>query len=389
MSKEIDLSPEFTLNPTHKVWLSDVLNHWIICFPDDSFDFLRLYFSNIYREDRNLCICTGDTLAASLQLLPYQMTFGGQLIPINYLSGCCTHPSFRNRGLMGVLLKQALYKMQQNGILLGTLIPANGPLFDYYARLGFAKVFGYERMCYAARPTSAQPITGQPSTNAQPTSVDDNLYQALYNHLNERLQERPCCVQHTLSDFNNILRDLTISKGRCFAFPADNSSTGDVTEKNQVLSDSPNLALDLGCLALVYPFGTDSYVVGEITAQDSNTLEGALQCICHDLHIDQIEVRRPARSLATMTPLGMARIIDAHELLKRYAAAHPETDAYLIVTDPILPENNGHYLLCEGRCLKSVHPSFQSKDVLTLTIEELALWIFADEVPHMSLMFNL
>lgn len=78
------------------------------------------------------------------------MTFEGEDIHTAYISGACTHPDYRNRGVMHELLSQAFARMLHNNVALSTLIPAEPWLFDYYARSGYAPVFRYAEETFIA-----------------------------------------------------------------------------------------------------------------------------------------------------------------------------------------------------------------------------------------------
>ena len=49
----------------------------------------------------------------------------------------------------------------------------------------------------------------------------------------------------------------------------------------------------------------------------------------------------------------MARIINAKEVLQIYAAAFPEDEMQLELSDKQLSVNNGYYYLCKGKCMYS------------------------------------
>ena len=112
-----------------------VKNLWKLCF-NDSEEFTELYFRLRYNNDINIAIQSGEEVIAALQMLPYPMTFEGEDIHTAYISGACTHPDYRNRGVMHELLSQAFARMLHNNVALSTLIPAEPWLFDYYGRSG-------------------------------------------------------------------------------------------------------------------------------------------------------------------------------------------------------------------------------------------------------------
>ena len=163
---------------------------WKLCF-NDSDEFTEMYFRLRYNNEVNIAIQSGEEVIAALQILPYPMTFGGKEISTGYVSGACTHPDYRNRGAMRELLSQAFARMQQNGVAVSTLIPAEPWLFDYYAGTGYAPVFKY----------ASTTFTASDKTNSNETVVLEkaNDYQEdIYSYLNRKMRERPyCCLLYT------------------------------------------------------------------------------------------------------------------------------------------------------------------------------------------------
>lgn len=129
-----------------------VKNLWKLCF-NDSEEFTELYFRLRYNNDINIAIQSGEEVIAALQMLPYPMTFEGEDIHTVYISGACTHPDYRNRGVMHELLSQAFARMLHNNVALSTLIPAEPWLFDYYGSSGYAPVFRYAEETFIASGT--------------------------------------------------------------------------------------------------------------------------------------------------------------------------------------------------------------------------------------------
>lgn len=151
-----------------------VKNLWKLCF-NDSEEFTELYFRLRYNNDINIAIQSGEEVIAALQMLPYPMTFEGEDIHTAYISGACTHPDYRNRGVMYELLSQAFARMLHNNVALSTLIPAEPWLFDYYGRSGYAPVFRYAEETFIASgtPTADTGLTLEMS--AEYTEKDMNI----------------------------------------------------------------------------------------------------------------------------------------------------------------------------------------------------------------------
>lgn len=315
---------------------------WKLCF-DDSEEFVELYFRLRYTDEVNVAVeCDGKVVSA-LQMLPYPMTFCGKEIPTAYLSGVCTHPDYRNRGMMRALLKKAFGRMWQNGIALSTLIPAEPWLYSCYARSGYARVFRSQEVSSRKLEAGSHILT----SGLLNSDFSDNAC----DFLDRKLRERPCCIQHTPEDFGVILAGLQLEGGKILTWKRDGKLAA-------VAVVSPVASAEEGEATTLYrieEWAGDGAVAGLGVADCCNTS-------------------------------GMARIIHAEEVLHRYAAAYPEKECCFRLTDEQLPANNGCYTLRGGVCEKLVGTS--ATDFPTLTIGELTEEIFLPLSPQMTLMMN-
>ena len=85
-------------------------------------------------------------------------------------------------------------------------------------------------------------------------------------------------------------------------------------------------------------------------------------------------------------PLGMARVISVKKMLTLYAVAHPEEIFCChLENDEAIPENNGYYVLRQGKCVEGMFPD---KVYEEHTIGSLTQKLFYLESPYMSLMLN-
>ncbi len=320
---------------------------WQQCF-NDTPQFVEFYFTLRYKEERNIAIPKGNRVVAALQLLPYSMTFCGVEIPTAYVSGACTHPDYRNQGIMKELLARAFRKMHDEGILLSTLIPAEPWLFDYYARLGYAAVF--RRI----------PTACTPNLEATPKEIEADSSKKIYPFLSRHWSTHPCCILHSPEDFAGILMDMVLSGARIPLIRYDASDEGSTGE--------------LAALAILYPDGNGGWRLEELLA-DTPEAEAQLREYIHARPLSEEE-----------QPFGMARIIRAPEFLQRYAAAHPEASMDFLLTDGQLPANNGYYHINKGVC---THSSTDAPaNCRSLSINELTELLLRPMHPHMSLMLN-
>ena len=190
---------------------------WKLCF-DDSEAFIELYFRLRYNNEVNLAIQSGEEVIAALQMLPYPMTFCNKIVPTSYISGACTHPDYRAKGVMRELLSQSFARMLRNGVLFSTLIPAEPWLFDYYTRMGYASVFQY----------SVKEITVPEFIPSKEITVTSEIgcQKEVYEYLNSKLSGRTCCIQHSFEDFQVVMADLILSDGILVTARSENQING-------------------------------------------------------------------------------------------------------------------------------------------------------------------
>ena len=217
---------------------------WQLCFHDDE-RFVNLLFDNLYRDENTICFEKGGKVTTALQMLPYCISFGETSLDVSYISGAATRPEYRNRGLMGRLLKESFEIMRSRNIPLSALIPAESWLYDYYASKGYASVFFRQELNFS----SAHRFYGD-GYHRVAMSMDE-----LYRFFDEQMRRRSCCIQHGREDFNVICDDIYLDGGDVVA-----------------LADSQNR---LSALAFVVP-GDDAVFVKELLAINTEAKEAML-----------------------------------------------------------------------------------------------------------------
>ena len=252
-------------------------------------------------------------------------------------------------------------------IIFTTLIPADPWLFGYYARVGYATAFRYGKRTFhlPTSETDTSSLTSSAETGwcfQAYTDYDEDVYQ----YMSRKMQERPCCLQHTKADFHVILADLNLNRGCIFT-----------------LSDEFGIA----ALAIVYPDKEASKLfINELFADTPEAERLLLTRICQDMQTESLDIIMPPVKDQSAFDLGMIRIIQAKPVLQLYAAAHPEEEMNIDLIDNELSANNGYYYLNKGKCMYSHRrlPGAHER----LTIGQLTEKIFASERAYMSLMLN-
>ncbi len=172
---------------------------WKIVFGDPD-NYMEVYFSYKYRNENTLLYINDGKAVSSLQMLPYNFTFCGSEIPIIYLSGVCTLPSYRGRGYSSKLLIKSFEVAAERNIPLILLVPQEDWLFNFYEKLGFAQTFdsGKEKL---------------PSINRLIEDSCNNLSSA-YNKFDALYRFKDMTVQKSFDDFKAI-----VDEARLFNFP--------------------------------------------------------------------------------------------------------------------------------------------------------------------------
>lgn len=339
---------------------------WRLCF-DDSEEFIEMYFDLRYNNDANIAIESGNEVIAALQMIPYPMTFCGKVIDTSYISGACTHPEFRSKGVMRELLSQAHTRMMQKGISISTLIPGEPWLFDYYTRMGYASVFDYskEALTLPKERKTAVVVSDITVRSMTARSIAEQNPEEIYQYLNAKMAARPNCIQHTETDFKTVLADLNQTHGSLYVA---------TTPEEGIVG-----------IAVVY-HEEESIQISELLTDNESIEAHLIEHIRQTIGSKSLFLITPPAEGATTYSLGMARIIDAKTVLQLYAATFPEEDLNIELMDKQLSANNGYYYLCNGKCMynKERLPGAH----IQMSISELSQRILAPLRPYMSLMLN-
>lgn len=117
----------------------ETMEIWKTVF-NDSDEFMRLYFSRVYRSEYNVCCQLGGRVVAALQTLPYAMLYHGREVRTAYISGVSTLPDYRRQDIGNNLMRQAHFGLYYKNTVFAALIPAGQWLYSWYGRCGYARV---------------------------------------------------------------------------------------------------------------------------------------------------------------------------------------------------------------------------------------------------------
>lgn len=218
----------------------EVKTLWKLCF-NDSDEFTDLYFKMRYKDEVNRVIREDGKIISALQMIPYPMTFCDEVISTSYISGACTHPDYRKHGAMKRLLKETHRCMYEDGVLLASLIPAEEWLFGYYARSGYAPVFGY-----AVEQVRVDRLCPAPGCRIEVCEFPGVEH---YHYFDSRMHGRRSCIQHPKEDFLVImpivLACMSMSKGKVGALIVIEKSVplNDIIRTGEIINANVNQRL--------------------------------------------------------------------------------------------------------------------------------------------------
>ena len=315
--------------------------------------FIDLYFREKYRKERNETIVREGHVVSALQKLPYPLTYGGRMLPASYISGACTDENYRRRGLMSELLAQTHHAMRSENAVLSFLIPATSELVTYYAKFGYTPCFRFGWKTVIATPLTNDLLA------ANIVELPQNEEYLIY--LRQKMQERNFCVQHPLSDLCAVVDDMRMAGDTMWEMRRDGLLVG----------------------VAICRIEADGVLLRECVYDDEAARDGLIATIAAHYGKGEVDVLDTTGGEGDY--FGMARIINAEEMLKAYAALHPELDLKINITDDELSNNNGCYHVSGGVCVRMEGVSAETEP---LTIAQLTHRVLTEENPLMSLMMN-
>ncbi len=327
---------------------------WQMCFNDTN-DFIELYFNMRYSSKVNNVWKEHGHIVAALQALPYPITIGGYTLQSRYMSGVCTSPYMRNKGIMRRLMKRVHNKLHNENVAVATLIPAEPWLYNYYESMGYAPVFRYS----LSKVTPRETVDNDTIVN-DVTSFDERIF----NYFNREQRRHDMRVLHTADDFMIIVADIAIGDGICLTTERDGFICG---------------------LAIAYK-RNNQVEIEELIAESATEKELLIYEIAKRYSGMPIMLRGESSNKSDAITIGMMRIISAETFLNAYAKINPELEMKILLNDNDIPENNGLYTIRHGECIRSSETSgynLRSTDIGVLCEELMSAYN-----PYMHLMLN-
>lgn len=319
---------------------------------DDSEEFVNLYFNRRCTPENTVSVFENGHVVSAMQSLQYDMTFCNATVRIGYVSGLATLPAFRNRGLAAKVLRESHRRLYDQGALFSLLIPAESPLFDYYGRMNYVacSYFSEEKKQYSGLLNADKPNKYVPAPH---------LTQNIIDFVQKEMQKRPCCIQHSKNDVEDIYQVMKMDNG---SFP---------------------LLLDKDKIVAV---AVTEFVEGVLRVNDVLGLEKFRTELLNDIAETEKPIAMLVRDFTKWDkPYGMARIINVKDFVRLVAQANPDMEYTFSVVDDEIAENNGAFSVRNGT---SQYTALCLDCHQALTISELADMMLPRFNPVMSLMLD-
>ncbi|XOQ44131.1 MAG: N-acetyltransferase domain-containing protein [Clostridium sp.] len=109
---------------------------WQICFHEPK-RYPDYFLNNYFRPEDCLVYRVSGKIAAAVYLLPAQIALDNGPAQAHYIFAAGTLPRFRSRGFMASLLAYAAIYGAKRGDRYSIVLPADQPLYSFYARNGY------------------------------------------------------------------------------------------------------------------------------------------------------------------------------------------------------------------------------------------------------------
>ncbi len=289
----------------------------------DSEEFMDIYFEDKYTDDNNRVLMSGGKVAAAMQLLPYRMTFYGSVLHAGYVSGLCVQPECRGKGMASQLIREAHRDLYRQGGAISFLIPGNDRLRSFYEKPGHGSF-------WTATYRKEVELTDSGAEDfhvevGQPDEWPSELY--VFYRRNTALE---FMFHPSENDFFAALAACDLQGGYVLV----------ARRKRRVVG-----------LCLAVPESDGKVIVRSILVAGQAVKDLFVRHLKALTGAEHIYARVPSPGAITgAVPYVMARVVNVERFLTAVLRAYPDFQLHIGVDGDLdVPENNGYYLMENGR----------------------------------------
>ena len=203
----------------------EMISLWQTTF-QDSDEFAEMFFSRAYKPENTLVIKKDGKIISALQMIPYEIKNGDDIIPAAYVCGVCTLTFERGKGLMKILMNEAMDVMRRKGYGISTLIPAHPWLFDIYRKYGYIYPINYYTERYLSKNNPNNSDIDKVRNNDLSCYTFKTYTGKYFPYFDKKQRERQSAILHNSYNIENILIDLTNDNGNIFVALYENNPIG-------------------------------------------------------------------------------------------------------------------------------------------------------------------
>ncbi|GHU80634.1 hypothetical protein FACS1894191_6340 [Clostridia bacterium] len=140
---------------------------WKECFGDTE-EFTGLIFARLIKPEQAFVSTEDGAIPAMMFYQPFKLKTHEGACKGAYIYGVATDPAYRGRGYSTGLLEYANGRLSREGYALSVLVPADGGLFDFYAKRGYGV---FSQLRHVA--VNAGDIAAGAELSASPVRLED------------------------------------------------------------------------------------------------------------------------------------------------------------------------------------------------------------------------
>jgi len=310
---------------------------WEECF-DDHPSFLDWYFQFRFHPQDGLGLFVGRQLLSDLHLSPRKIKLRQQVFPTAYLIALATAPAFRRQGLAKNLLTFALRHLAAKRLFFTFLMPFN---VEFYTRLGWGVCC---QLRHFALPQAAPGIAleiekdiSQASFQFRPVEPDPQFLTMIYQRWSTQFDT---ALLRTAQDWRSLIREHQTDGGQ---FWLAYNQTEPVAYALTLVPPSPAGQFQIREMAYTDQAVRDPFLMRLVEEgaglNPSPSSTNALLWTAPDTESSGVLTPTATR------PVILGRITNVEQALTAFTYPTVNRQFCLEVSDPLLPENSGQYLL--------------------------------------------
>src|SRR5699024_2421520 len=265
-----------------------------------------------------------NELAGKLHIIPLEVFMQGTRFSMGGISSVATWPEYRRQGVAKNLLKKSLLDMKEKGEVVSLLHPFN---VGFYRKYGWELAFNRKKYSLPIEKLKRDWKTAGYVRRNQDVKVLHDIYTDYAKSYNGMLvRDEAWWKQRVLTDQGAQVRVAYNSAGEPEAYLI-------YTVRKNILNVLDMAYRNNNGIQLIYEFLSNHDSMAE-TIEMTVPENDLLPLMLHDPTFSQ-----------EIEPYFMARIVDVHAFLQMYPFINKDKTVKLELTDEILPENDGCYVM--------------------------------------------